>query len=151
MAEQHRPTPGSLVWRLSMRMRTAVDRAVAPFGLTHAQYSVLASLSAMARSGERPSQRELADRTGLDAIYISKLVRVLEQNGLVARTADPTDSRAFELTLTDAGVAVIRPAIDVVIDLQERLTAPLGGLGSRRTSELIDTLQLLLDTPLEAD
>ena len=30
-------TPGFLVWRLSMKWRVAVDRAVAPLGLTHAQ------------------------------------------------------------------------------------------------------------------
>ena len=39
------PTPGYLVWRLSMKWRVAMDRAVAPLGLTHAQYVVLASLS----------------------------------------------------------------------------------------------------------
>ncbi len=148
MTETFRPTPGSLVWRLSLRWRTAVDRAVAPLGLTHAQYSVLASLHAITRSGARPSQRELADRTGMDAIYVSKLVRALEGNRLVARTTDPHDSRAVEVALTDEGRAVILPAIDRVIDLQDQLTAPLGGLESERCIELIETLQLLLDTPL---
>ncbi|GHI03432.1 hypothetical protein Scel_17530 [Streptomyces cellostaticus] len=40
-------TPGFLVWRLSMKWRVAVDRAVAPLGLTHAQYSLVASLYGM--------------------------------------------------------------------------------------------------------
>ena len=43
MSTEH-ATPGFLVWRLSMKWRAAVDRAVADLGLTHAQYSVLASL-----------------------------------------------------------------------------------------------------------
>ena len=59
------PTPGFLVWRLSMKWRAAVDRAVAPLGLSHAQYSVLAALYGMNRSGVFPSQRELAEHTGL--------------------------------------------------------------------------------------
>ena len=45
------PTPGHLVWRLSMKWRVAVDRAVAPLGLTHAQYVVLSSLSFLERDG----------------------------------------------------------------------------------------------------
>jgi hypothetical protein len=39
--------------------------------LTDAQYSVRASLRGMTNAGHTPSQPELADHTGLDAIYIS--------------------------------------------------------------------------------
>src|SRR5437667_225541 len=69
------PTTGSLVWRLSMRWRAAVDRAVAPLGLTHAQFVVLASLYGLACRGTRPSQRELADFTGLEPVYVSRLAK----------------------------------------------------------------------------
>jgi MarR family transcriptional regulator, organic hydroperoxide resistance regulator len=141
------PTPGFLVWRLSMKWRVAVDRAVAPLGLTHAQYSVLASLYGMVRAGERPSQRRLADHTGLEPIYISKLVRALETAGLVERTADPADTRAVRLALTTAGSDVAQRAIAVVRDLQEELTAPLGGLGGRRTRNLMRELETLLAAP----
>ena len=85
---------GYLLWRLAMRWRAEVDRAVAPLGLTHAQYSVLASLYGLSRSGARPSQRQLADFTGLDAVYVSKLVRALEQSGFLARTTHTADPRA---------------------------------------------------------
>ena len=141
------PTPGFLVWRLSMKWRVAVDRAVAPLGLTHAQYSVLASLYGMVRAGERPSQRRLADHTGLEPIYISKLVRALETAGLVERTADPADTRAVRLALTTAGSDVAQRAIAVVRDLQEELTAPLGGLGGRRTRNFMRELETLLAAP----
>jgi hypothetical protein len=56
-------TTGSLVWRLSMKWRAAVDRAVASIGLTHAQYVLLATLYGMSLAGARPSQRELAVAT----------------------------------------------------------------------------------------
>jgi DNA-binding MarR family transcriptional regulator len=139
------PTPGFLVWRLSMRWRAAVDRAVAPLGLTHAQYSLLASLSGVQRQGRSPSQRELADTTGLDPIYVSKLCRALERSGLLARTSDPDDTRAVRLALTNDGRAVVQRAIRVVHDLLEQLTAPLGGLASDRTRAFMDDLTLLLD------
>ncbi|MFI6402031.1 MarR family winged helix-turn-helix transcriptional regulator [Streptomyces sp. NPDC050548] len=141
-------TPGFLVWRLSMKWRVAVDRAVAPLGLTHAQYSLVASLYGMQRSGLRPSQRHLADRTGLEALYVSKLARALESAGLVERTRDPRDPRAVQLALTDEGREVTRQAIKVVHGLLQQLLEPLGGLDSARTREFSRDLAILLDTPL---
>ena len=137
-------TPGFLVWRLSMKWRTAVDRAVAPLGLTHAQYSLLASLLGMQRAGERPSQRRLAEHTGLEPIYVSKLARALEGAGLVIRTAAPSDARAVELSLTDHGHDLAAKAIAVVRDLHAELTAPLGGPHSARTQAFTRDLRALL-------
>ena len=130
-----------------MKWRAAVDRAVVPLGLTHAQYSLLASLRHMARGGERPSQRRLADHTGLEPIYVSKLVRTLEGAGFLRRAGHPSDTRAVQLTLTPRGIAVVDRAIDVVAKLQERLTEPLGGTGSARTRTLVKALEDLLTVP----
>ncbi|MFI1582310.1 MarR family winged helix-turn-helix transcriptional regulator [Embleya sp. NPDC020630] len=144
-------TPGFLVWRLSMKWRVAVDRAVGPMGLTHAQYSLLASLYGMARSGRQPSQRELADHTGLEALYVSKLARTLEGSGLIERTRDAADSRAIRLSLTEHGREVTGRAIGIVRELHERFLAPLGGPGSPRTAAFTAELAALLHTPLDPD
>jgi DNA-binding MarR family transcriptional regulator len=140
------PTPGYLVWRLAMKWRVAVDRALAPLGLTHAQYVLLASLYGLDRAGQRPSQRELADQTGLEALYVSKLARALDADGLIERTRDPADTRTVRLTLTGRGREVVRPAITTVGKLLDQLLAPLG---DERTDVLVRELTLLLDTPLD--
>ncbi|MER5428278.1 MarR family transcriptional regulator [Streptomyces sp. NPDC002588] len=145
-----RATPGFLVWRLSTKWRVAVDRAVAPLGLTHAQYSLVASLYGMQRDGERPSQRRLADHTGLEPLYVSKLARALESAGLIERTRDPRDPRAVQLALTEQGQDVTGRAIKVVQGLLERLLEPLGGLDSARTREFTGELTALLDVPLDS-
>jgi DNA-binding MarR family transcriptional regulator len=147
MATKLGPTPGFLVWRLSLKWQAAVDRTVAPHGLTHAQYSLLASLRGMTRRGATPTQRELADHTGLDEIFVSKLVRALEGHGLLTREPHPTDARARQLSLTDPGIATITAAIADVQILLDDLTAPIGGLRSPDTTALVDTLQLLLAAP----
>ncbi|UUU29013.1 MarR family transcriptional regulator [Streptomyces sp. CA-210063] len=141
-------TPGFLVWRLSTKWRVAVDRAVAPLGLTHAQYALVASLYGMHRAGQRPSQRQLADHTGLEALYVSKLARALETAGLLERTRDPRDPRAVQLALTEEGRDVARRAIEVVQGLLRQLLEPLGGLDSARTREFARDLTALLDVPL---
>lgn len=143
-------TPGFLVWRLSTKWRVAVDRAVAPLGLTHAQYSLVASLYGMHRAGRRPSQRQLADHTGLEPLYVSKLARALEAAGVVDRTRDPADPRAIRLSLTEDGREVAQRAIGVVQGLLEQLLEPLGGLRGERTKAFSRELATLLDVSLDA-
>jgi DNA-binding MarR family transcriptional regulator len=146
--EQAGPPITGLVWRLSMRWRSVIDRAIAPLGLTNAQYAVLAPLLGLELAGKRPSQRELADFTGLEPLYVSKLARALEQAGLLERTGNPADTRAVLLTLTDQGRSVVRQAVERVRELQDELTAPLGGLDSPATQAFIEALHTLLDPPM---
>ena len=145
------PTPGYLLWRLATKLRAAVDRELAPLGLTHAQYTLLASLYGFSRGGAQPSQRELADWTGLEPIFVSKLARALEQAGLIERTGHPGDLRAVQLRLTDDGAAVAEHAIAIVRAFQEELTAPIGGTRSQPARDLVRTLQTLLGSEPRSD
>jgi DNA-binding MarR family transcriptional regulator len=138
---------GFLVWRLATEWRTVMDHVLEPMGLTQAQYAVLAPLHAMSRGGTQPSQRQLADLTGLDAVYVSKLVRALERGGFVARSASAADSRAVELSLTEQGVATLQEATKAVSDMRDRLTMPLGGNDGAETAELARMLRELLAVP----
>lgn len=161
---------GALVWRLSTRWRTAVDRAVAPHGLTHATYVVLTTLFAMhaGRAGEpdpvgsgsvgsgsvgsglvAPSQRDLAQTSGLEPMYVSRLVRTLAADGLLTRTRDDRDTRVVRLELTERGLSVVRPAMRTVQALLDQLLAPLGGRDSVRSADLVTMLTALLDAPLD--
>jgi len=145
------PTTGYLLWRLTTKLRAAVDRVLAPLGLTHAQYTLLASLYGFSRTGAQPSQRELANWTGLEPIFVSKLARALEQAGLIERTEHPVDPRAFQLHLTDDGSDVAQRAIAIIHAFQEEFTAPIGGTESQRNRDLVRTLQTLLGTENRSD
>ena len=143
------PTPGFLVWRLAMKWRAAVDRALAPLGLTHAHYAVLSSLFGLERAEMRPSQRELADHTGLEALYVSKLARTLDTEGLIRRSRDPEDARTVRLALTDRGRETVRPAMATVRALLDQLLAPLAGRDDPRTTTFVRDLTALLDAELD--
>src|SRR2546430_1706658 len=51
------------------------------------------------------SVRELRERMGLDSGYLSRLLRQLETEGLIAVTPDPGDARRRVVTLTEQGAA----------------------------------------------
>jgi DNA-binding MarR family transcriptional regulator len=144
MVEPPRIPVTGLVWRLSTRWRAAIDRAIAPLGITHAQYAVVAPLLSMERAGRQPSQRQLADATGLEPLYVSKLARALERAGLIRRAGDPDDSRAVRLSLTDHGRDITTQAMTRVVALQDELLAPLGGADSEQTGDLVASLRILL-------
>lgn len=137
------PTIGSLVWRLALKWRTEVDRVVAPFGLTHAQYSALASLYSMYSRGLAPTQRELAQYTGLQQIFLSKLLKALAAEGFVARRQDELDARANRLALTDTGMKALNQAMPAVAALDRQITERLGD----EAQALVKSLRLLLDQP----
>jgi DNA-binding MarR family transcriptional regulator len=138
------PSIGYLVWHLTLRWRAELDRALAPLGLTSAQYAVLASLYGLSQGGARPSQRELADFAGLEPMHLSKLVRALQRAGLVDRAGNPADTRAVQLRVTDRGVEVVTAARATVLKLEEQRLAPLGGRGSQQSAQLREALVVLL-------
>jgi DNA-binding MarR family transcriptional regulator len=151
------PLTGYYIWRLSLKWRAAVDRALVPLDLTHAEYALLASLNGLSRGDKRPSQRELADWSGLEPMYVSKLARALEQDGLLAREVSLTDPRAFSLTVTEKGSALLDASRDKILVLHDRLMAPLGDRNDPRRAEFKETLETLLhhfealDAPVLAD
>jgi len=138
-------TAGYLVWHLSTKWRVAVDRALNRLGLTHAHYLVLGSLAEFSRGGGKPSQRELAEFAGLEAMYVSKLVRSLEDSGLIRRADHAEDTRAFQLELTARGTDLTGRAAAVMGELFDQLLIPIGGRTGKRNAALMQTLEALLD------
>lgn len=134
------------MWHLALRWRAEVDRTVLPLGLTHAQYSALASLHAMSQRGETPTQRELADYTRLQPFFISKLVRSLEMAGFVSRRADDKDTRAVRLELTTSGLQTAAAARKLVQNLDAKLVGPIGGNESPDAVRFKEILRILIDS-----
>jgi DNA-binding MarR family transcriptional regulator len=141
------PTTGFLLWRLATKWRVVVSRGLADLGLTHAQFAILGPLYAMNRRGASPSQRELADYSGMEAIYVSKLVRSLEKMDLLVRTAHPDDTRAVQLRLTPIGEKTAEETIVIVNDLLDRMLLPLGGSQGRQTIQFAQNIKALLGAP----
>jgi DNA-binding MarR family transcriptional regulator len=141
---QDPPSTGYLVWHLSLRWRAALDQSLSPLGLTSSQYGVLASLYGLSSDGSRPSQRELAEFTGLRPMHVSKLIRALEQAGYVERDSNPSDTRAVQLKVTTRGAKVAAAARAKVLEMEDQRLAPLGGRHSTQSNELRKTLLTLL-------
>ncbi|TPN32621.1 winged helix-turn-helix transcriptional regulator [Mesorhizobium sp. B2-3-3] len=107
-------SPGLLLWRTTMRWQRVMTAALAPLDLTHVQFVLLASAMWLGRDGEPPNQVQLAAQAGIEVKMTSDVVARLEAKGLIAREADPKDSRAKVIRVTPAGAAAAQRAIAAV-------------------------------------
>ena len=124
-----------LVSDVARLMRTYADQEARQFGMTRAQWAVLARLE----SNEGLKQSELAEMLDLQPITLTRLVDRLAGNGLIERRADPDDRRAKRLYLTDAA----RPLMDQLASFgSEMMGAVLQGLDGQTIERMIADLSL---------
>jgi DNA-binding MarR family transcriptional regulator/GNAT superfamily N-acetyltransferase len=79
---------------------------------------------------------------GLDAGYLSRILKKFEQSGLIARTASADDGRRSRLTLTQAGRAAFEP-LDRAS--QEDVRAMIGRLTPEQTVALNQAMRTVED------
>lgn len=96
-------------------LRRSFDRRAATLGVTRAQWKVLFRLSR--QPGLR--QVELADKLDVEPITLSRIIDRLADAGLVERTPDPADRRAWRLQVTETA----QPLIAKLRKLAEGLVA----------------------------
>lgn len=94
------------------RLDRLLDRDLqAAHGLSLRAYEVLLHLAAFSPDG-RIGMSALAEQAPLSQSRVSRLVSDLDARGLVRRATSPGDSRAVEVSITDAGLAALRAAQD---------------------------------------
>ena len=137
-------SPGLLLWQVTNRWQAAQRAVLKPFGLTHVQFVLLASLawfSGDEATADPISQKALADHAATDQMMTSQVVRALEAKGWLTRERHPGDGRAFALRITDAGASLVRRANAAVEQCDEDFFGVLG----RRSADLRSALRALRD------
>jgi DNA-binding MarR family transcriptional regulator len=118
-------SPGFLLWHATLRWQRGVAQALAPLGLTHVQFVLLACTWWLNEQGERPSQIALATQAGTDIKMTSQVLRSLERKGLIEREIDTADTRARRLRVTRRGKRLAPRAIAVVEQVDSDFFADL--------------------------
>jgi len=106
--------PGFLLWHATLEWQRRVSAVLRDIELTHAQFVLLAGTVWLEQRSGPPSQRELADHAGTDAMMTSQIVRVLEKAKLIERRLDTVDTRVKRLRATPAGTKLAKRAVELV-------------------------------------
>ena len=122
---------GFVLWRVVHRYVREIDRVLAPVELTHLQFTVLALTAWMERSGDPVTQAAVARFGDVHPMQVSQVLKALEAKGMVERSRNAPDTRAKRLETTEAGVAALRRAMPLAIEVQQqffrRAGSPEGG------------------------
>ncbi|BBC98649.1 MarR family transcriptional regulator [Streptomyces rochei] len=118
-------SPGFLLWHATLRWQRDIATALAPLDLTHVQFVLLACAWWLNTQGEHPNQLALARQAGIDVKMTSQVLRTLEHKGLIEREADPADTRAKRLRVTDTGADLAPRAIAAVECADARFFQPV--------------------------
>jgi MarR family transcriptional regulator, transcriptional regulator for hemolysin len=102
MPRPARPPLGLHLSRVSRAVSRAFDEVLAEAGGSLPVWLVLISL----KSGQRASQRELAEAVGVQGATLTHHLNTMESAGLVTRRRDPANRRLHLVELTPAGEAL---------------------------------------------
>ena len=131
-----------LPYRLSVLANT-VSQAIAQIyldqhGITVIEWRVIAVL------GRYPglTARDVAARTAMEKVPISRAVKSLEEKGLLTRSTDKEDRRRQPLMLSaNGGLPLFREIIPKARDYEERLISALDSDQLRQLDKLLERLQ----------
>jgi MarR family transcriptional regulator for hemolysin len=124
-------------------LRLYADKQARRFGLTRAQWGVLAKLERT----EGMKQAEIAELMEIQPITLTRLIDKLCDLGLIERRSDDSDRRVNRLYLTEAA----RPLMLKLTGLRDELTqTALAGLSAADTHLLVAQLETVKNNVREA-
>jgi DNA-binding MarR family transcriptional regulator len=121
---------------LQRLVRAYADRAAARYGITRAQWAVLAKVERF----EGMKQTELAEQMEMQPITLTRLIDRLCDNGWIERRSDDADRRVNRLYLRKAA----KPLLVKLAGLKSELTATaLAGINPSDANRLLAQLETI--------
>lgn len=122
---------GALVSLAARQWRRAVDARLQAFGLTEATWLPLLRL---AQAGKPMRQKDLAAMLTLDTSSVVRILGNLDAAGLIVQRPDAQDRRAKAISITPAGLALVRQVESVSEDVEREVLegAPEGDAAATR-------------------
>ena len=125
--------------RAEQSVGRALERALAPTGVTTAKFNVLMELAA-SPDGRLPLC-EIGRRLVRSAPNITTLIDRLEADRLVRRSRDASDRRLVIAEITDRGWEALRPAAGAVFEAERLALRRLPAADRRTLTRLLGTLR----------
>jgi DNA-binding MarR family transcriptional regulator len=135
-------SPGFSLWQVSSMWQRKINAGLKPFGITHAQFVLLASLAWLADNEKPITQIDLAHHAKMDVMMTSNVLRTLEHKGLLERQSHPTDTRAKSIVVTGKGRELAKKTVTVVEAIDKAFFSVLGGDASKFNKQLLKLIAI---------
>lgn len=124
---------GYLVNFVAKGFTRALSAALAPHGVTHAQWAVLVFLWAE----EGLSQKELSRRVAIEEATMVRTLDRMERDGFVHRQRDIQDRRRSHIFLTEEGRALRDTLVPCAVAVNATAAQPLSAAEQRQLMALL--------------
>ncbi len=130
---------GYLLWRVSIKWRSAIESVLKKMELTHPQFVVMATLGWLTKDGVKISQVDIGRMAGLDPNTTSQILRGLEAKEIIKRTRQ-VDERSKTPVLTTLGADLLKKALPAVEQADLEFFACIKSVDEKKLIELFKTL-----------
>ncbi|MBL7814351.1 MAG: MarR family transcriptional regulator [Saprospiraceae bacterium] len=124
--EKAEESSGFLLWQVTNLWQREIKKALEPYGLTHSQFVLMASIHWLTLQQKDVTQILLSSHTKIDQMTTSTVLRTLQSKGFLQRQEHLTDTRAKTVVLTDIGKEIIMKAVVTVEAFDKTFFATLG-------------------------
>lgn len=131
------------VLRLAQLLQARREEQLATYGITAADFDVLATLRRTGGAGP-VNVRDLQRAMMLSSSGITKRLDRLERARLLGRQPDPTDRRGVLITLTESGVETVDAALPAVLAVEAEIVRGAVGNDRDRTRVAAALRELIL-------
>jgi DNA-binding MarR family transcriptional regulator len=138
--ERPEDSPGFLLWQTTTIWQRLIKKMLESHDISHAQFVITAVLLWFEEHGETATQVAIARFSKLDKMTVSKSLKKLTEQGYVNRSESETDTRAKNVSLTDAGKIKVSELIPLVEGIDERFFKVLGSIGVHQLNRLLNGL-----------
>ena len=107
-------SPGFMLWQATNLWQRRMRSALKESNLTHVQFVLLASTVWLKDHEMETTQVAISRFAHADVMMVSKVLRSLEEKGLIFRLQDSVDTRAHIISPTEKGIKLIGKAIKIV-------------------------------------
>jgi DNA-binding MarR family transcriptional regulator len=115
-----------------------LDAQLSIQGISFSEFMILHHLCDSAHNKMR--RIDLANKTGLSASGITRLLAPLEKRGIVDKEANLRDARVSFVRITSAGEQILNDAVEGLDNVSKEI---LAHLGTKQIQSSIETLKLL--------
>ena len=138
--EKPEESSGFLLWQVTNLWQREIKKALEPYGLTHSQFVLMASIHWLTLHKQEVTQVVLSNHTKIDPMTTSTVLRTLQSKGLLQRQEPLTDTRAKTVGLTDNGKKIVKQAVKAVETFDKNFFATLRDKTKEFNEELLTLL-----------
>lgn len=116
---------GFRFWQTFIKWQRQIDIVLAPLDLTQPNFSILAIIGwqlqqSVSISNPYIRQKVIVEMSGMPKMQVSLILQRLKKSKLITLSAYPLDLREQQVKLTDEGLDVLRKAIALVEEVDNK-------------------------------